>query len=961
MGSAEFNFASPTNVTNGDRINGLSLIDSARLLIEQFGGMAYRCGRRTTHAPLPAAEEILDNLLSLVSVEIAGEDFYGSFNITREAGAVADRFVQLILFSVANNFAGIGDIPKEVIMRFINQYEPVRSSITSHLKDGASTIPSIALVGNLLEAAIEAGDTKTVQNLLALKIVNPDDIVCTEGLPDYYYTDPARSYRRTLLERASMLRHFDIVRLLLQIGADANKTYIVGSEFLHLERGALQCAIGTCGEYRPPDPRLVDLLLNNGATVSGWLAVAAVRWGDTGLLEKLMSRLTPAEHVDCFHGLLSEAAEYLRNDIGHQIIRQVVKACRDTHDNACIHSNREVLVDSMTKAARRKNHDLVNLLLPHGGQDGLDRALTGASRSGSHSLVHLLLAHGARADGPACSIDGPSFFEEKKPHTTPLAEAIRGDDPELVDILAKEGAWDQIAEPGRLEAAMHAIAETGNLDLLFHVLQLVPNPEPGALTGPLIAAIKFGHEEIALRLLEAGADVNGNDWDPPLLEALRMKSESITWAILEREAKVTHGIPKALESATKWGNAQIIKTLVFMGADINCYDHEAPLSIAIKAGKRSLVELLINLGADLNSNSTGEYSRWSSFYSLANDSSERCSSPLAAATLARDAETVNFLLDHGADPADEQAILKAFTHDQGILNLILQKFRKQYPHGRKCFGGSLLQYGLQKQDEALLDLCLSAGFDVKKMIHQKDFVFVTALGMAIKEYRGGGLDLISKLLDAGGDLDMPTSERPEYYSHGTSYKYPIQTNVRQTALLDAIETKSLPLVELLIYKGADVRKEAKLGLRRTPLQKACEVASHTIVDLLLELNVDVNAAPAFRGGGTALQFAAKEGSLRIAKKLLAFGADVNAPGARFGGRSAIEYATAYGRLSMIEFLWNAAGGKFAPSQYESAIVLAQKNGHPACAVLLRNLSSGNQGLIDAGGMADDGGRANVVC
>lgn len=947
VGSAEFGLASPKNATNDDRFHVVSLIASARLLVEQFSGMASGCELRVTHAPVPPAEEILDNLLSLVSLETAGEDFYGSLNITRDAGEFRDRFVQLLLFSIANNFAGIGVIPKRVIIEFINQYEPVRSSIMSHLKDRAS-ISSIALVGNLLEAAIEADDTKTVQNLLALKIVAPDDIVCMERFPDDHHTDAALRNRRTALEKASMLRHFDIMELLLQFGADVNKTYFVGSKDDFMGRGALECAIGTWGKYRPLDPRFMDLLLNNGATVSGRLALAAVRWGDKRLLEKLMSRLTPSEHVDYFHAILSDAAEYLRNDLGHQVIRQVIQACRDTHDNTCIRSQGYALKTVMTKAARRKNNDLVLLLIPHGGQDGLDQALTAASQSGSHALVHLLLAHGARGDGPACSIDEPSTFEEKKPDTTPLAEAIRGDDPELVEILAKEGAWDRIAEPGRLEAAMHAIAETGNLDLLFHVLQLVPNPEPGALTRPLSSAIRFRHEEIALRLLEAGADVGGHYRATPFLAAFDNP----------RSCPET-----ALEAATKWGNAQIIKTLVFMGADISSYNRAAPLSIAIMTGSRSLIELLINLGADLNSDSKMSHLLRPLFFHdnlRAQHSADLCASPLAAAALARDAETANYLLDHGADPADEEAIINAATHYRSILNIILQKFGKNHPNGRTGFGGTVLQHGLQTQDEALLDLCLSAGFDVNNMTRHIYYGFVTALGTAIKKYRGGRLDLISKLLGPGGNVDVPTSKTHQLSSSANSRGYVIDITILQTALLDAIETKSLPLVELIISRGADVRKEAKLGLKRTPLQKACEVASHSIVDLLLELNVDVNAAPAVRGGATALQLAAKAGSLRIAKKLLAFGADVKAPGVRFWGHSAIEYAAEYGRLSMITLLWNAAGGRFAASEYESAIVLAQENGHPACALQLRNLSSGNQGVIDSGGMANDGGKADVV-
>lgn len=879
----------------------------------------------------------------MIYIETAEGDCCGPLNVIGGPGSFTDGFSQLLFFSTVNNFAGIkAIISMELAIKFIDQHEPTRSTILNQFRSGASTIFSRALAEKLLGAAIEACDAKTVHDLLALEIVKPDDLVCTENLPGNNHVDDKSHRLRTAIEKASILRHSDTIDLLLRFGTDVNKTYEnTGSQS---DRGALECAIGLWGQYRPIDFKLVDLLLNNGATVSSRLVEAAVRWEDAGLIEKLMSRHPPSRHRDCFFQVLIDAAEYLKNDAGYKVIRQIMRACRETHQNACVGSNQNLFAKAMVKAARRKNRELVDLLLPHGGQRGLDSALTAASRSGSHSLIPLLLAHGARGDGPACKVDTYDNFV-----TTPLAEAIRSDDSELVGLFEKVGAWDRVGEPDRLEAALQAIAESGNLVYLAKVLDLVQNPKPRALTSPLNAAIKAGHEEVALKLLEAGADMNWLGAKSPLLEALRSRSRSITWAILEHDVSVKTDDSRylldetPLEAATAWGDPGIIKALFFMGANINTCRHEPPVSIAIRAGERSLLDLIINLGADLSV------------------SSERCLSPLAAAALVQDAETANYLLDHGADPADEQAVLNAYTHDRRILNLILQKFRKKHPKGRSGFGGKVLHHGLQTHDEALLDLCLNAGFDVNSLTSHKEHGTVTALGLAIKIHHGRCLGLISKLLNAGGDANAPTSKGRERLSSAGPNRVIKRVIIRQTAFLDAIETKSLPLVELLISNGADVRKEAKLGLKRTPLQKACEVASHTIVDLLLAHNADVNADPAARGGATALQLASKAGSTRIAKSLLAMGANVNAPGVRIGGRSAIEYASEYGRLNMIPVLFHAAGGRFASGQYDNAIVLAQENGHSACAVLLRSVASGNQGLMEDSILAEDGGNAGVVC
>lgn len=816
-------------------------MECAQLLLREFGSGISRRGPHGMHKQLPTTEELLSNLESLVSIEDTWE-FHEPLHVVGGNVLFPDQFVQLFLFAAVNNFAGIDTIPMKLIMRFMNQHKPLWSRILSCLTKGESAISSRALTENLLKAAIDVGDVKTVHDLLALKVVKPDDIICMEG-----------KRRRTPLERASTMRHFEIMELLLRFGADVNKTY-VKTEYrgYRKEAGALECAIRVWGDYDPIDIKIVDLLLDHGATVCDRLVQAAIRWGDARLIEKLMPRFLPSRHEYFFSTfMLIEAAGYLKNDIGLKIVQQAVRTCRDMHDSICLSSNQQLLVIAMMRAANKKNTELVCLLLPHGGQNGLDAALTAAVRSGSHSLVHLLIKHGACADCEIRSLRG--YVPGKSPLTTPLAEAIRADDAELIELLAKEGAWNQIGKYRRLEAALRAVAESGSLVYLDKVLQLVPRPELRALTSPLHAAIVAGHEEVALRLIGVGADVNDGATGNPLLESLQKKSQSIFWAILESDVQVPVG---ALELAVAWGDQQIIKALVFMGADINTceYEGQLPLVTAIRAGDRPLIDLLISLGAALNS-PEGEMT------------------PLVAAVLVQDEEIVSYLLDHGADPADETAFLDAATHNRGLLNLVFQAFGKQYPKGRKGFGGSVLHHALNTQDDELLKLCLNTRFDVNTFAHDEKYGDVSTLGLAIKKYGGRRLELVCKLLDAGGDANIPASERADRFPFRAS---PLHVTL-QTALLDAIETKSLQLVQLLISKGATVQMEAKWGLKRTPLQKACEVSSHTIVDVLLANGADVNEAPAVREGATALQLAAKAGSARIAKTLLAAGADVNAP------------------------------------------------------------------------------------
>lgn len=921
------------NITLDDHTHNLGPIEFARLPDWDFDSTILPHGFNGSNAPFPAAKDVFEGLHSLVLIDDADGDFSGLFDVFNGPGVFTDQFFQLLLFSIVDNFAGLDGTPAKVIIEFIHQHEPLRSRILHHITTGVSIISSRAIVEKLLVAAIEAGESTTVHDLLVLDMVRPDDIV----LLDY---SPHRNERRvTAVEKASKLRHFHIVGDLLRFGADVNKTYRK-DDWYGIEKGGLECAIGVWGQYRPIDINIVELLLSNGAIVSSRLMSAAIRWGDGAVVEKLMSRILPSEHVHRFDEVILNAAEYLKNDLGFKLVRQVMQACRDMHNNKCIDSNPGCLAEAMCKAARRNNHDLVKLMLPHGGQRGLDMALTGAARFGSHTLVRLLLEHGARTNGTTCRLDHDSF------PTTPLAESIRRGDDELVALFAKEGAWHQIEEPERLEATMCAIGESGSQIYLLQVLNLVSNPSSAAVSLALLLAIEACHEEVALKLLEAVAapvtiSYYAGPIELPLIAALKTKSEAITWAILES------GIPieiskkqTVLEAAVAWGDLEIIKALFFMHMhDASNLSLGRPaLSLAIKAGNRSLIDLLINLGAANSFNPS---------YDGLDRGLEPIGyywSPLSAAALVRDTGTADYLLDNGADPADETAIINAIVHDRVLLNHILQRFRQRYPQGRTAFGGRVLIYVLDTHDEAALDMCLRAGFDANNMAWEEGYG-QTALAVAVKNHHSR-LAWITKLLDAGGDVNLLASvqEEPRLVD-GRNEQFPL----RQTVLLNAIETRNLPLVELLISRGAHVQKEAKLGLRRTPLQKACEVGSHTIVDLLLRHNADVNAVPASRGGATALQLAAKVGSLRIAQKLVDLGANLDAPGVRFGGRSAIEYAAEYGRLHMILFLCNAADGKLPADQYKSAIALAQEQGHMACADLLTELSAKNQAVIGANG------------
>lgn len=171
------------------------------------------------------------------------------------------------------------------------------------------------------------------------------------------------------------------------------------------------------------------------------------------------------------------------------------------------------------------------------------------------------------------------------------------------------------------------------------------------------------------------------------------------------------------------------------------------------------------------------------------------------------------------------------------------------------------------------------------------------------------------------------------------------------ALLEAVVTSHVGLVELLIEKGANVNQRTVGNIDRTPIQKAAELGYLDILKLLLDRGADVNAPAApVRGGGTALQLAAIGGNCAVACELLERGADWSMPPCEDGGRWPLEGAAEHGRVSMIELLWEYCNGSFPDSVVDRAMELAEENGHAGCKEVLERLRASKRVFDDAAGV-----------
>jgi ankyrin repeat protein len=442
------------------------------------------------------------------------------------------------------------------------------------------------------------------------------------------------------------------------------------------------------------------------------------------------------------------------------------------------------------------------------------------------------------------------------------------------------------------------------------------------------------HEQIVIELLQAGTMPD---------------SESIIAAILVRNIKLLRlfldiGVPLAerangrgfLSLAVRWGNLDAVQLLIEAGASL----HEMGLSIpflqidprthrplftplgeAINRGDEKLIQLLFENGAS------------ASLERMA--TSGLMESPLCTAVKSRNESIVQMLLVRGAEPCDSLALLAASSQSTVMMQILLQAFHSQYPAGKKYYSSFALRAAIRNCDLVKLRLLArytdlndteqkSGDMDVSENPYEENLP--SPLGEAIATCN---VEIIQIILDAGGNPNKTVTTRISYSHRG-----------RWTALLAAVATEDLKIVELICNAGADVNYAAHLGTTRTPLQLAVETGSLDIVKFLLSRDADVNALPCIWGGGTALQLAAIKGYIGIAELLIQRGANINAPRGRYEGRTAFEGAAEHGRMDMLLLLYHEGvdlvsdGGE----QVRRAMELAEENSQLGAKGLVEQLS-----------------------
>ena len=495
-------------------------------------------------------------------------------------------------------------MPIHGISKFLKQDTMMHSQLSKYRQaSGKNTFK--ALVENLIRAAIEDCDAYLVTQYLKTGLVNPNDIVCK-----------FKGWRYTALERAAMLRSFDVTKALLDTGANVNKTYSPALQ------GPLHFSISKTQEGTSVDVQLVNILLENGASFPVELARKALQSCNPGLIRFLMTKLSLLDHCDCW-GLLTCVEDLANSELAVMVIVQIVQVCSQSgfpHDNVELEQLARALRSQMSSAARSGDSKLIEIQIDQNANKC--PVLTAAVQSAREDLVKCPIGKGTD------TVD--RLLVE-------LVRAIRREDNELIQYFESLDVLSKIKKSHRFSAIIYAAAKVGNLDCVRKFLHLIPGICGRGMYNALVISIQKGHESIAQILLQAGASLlpsssplSRDSHSTPLLEALRRRSKPLSRMIMDY-GLISDEPESTWEEAARWGDLSIIKDLASLHANWDSHWGPKAVTAAVKAKKKDLVKLFFF-----------EYK-----IRLAGHSS-RHGLPLVAAIRNQDAEMLQYLLELGA-------------------------------------------------------------------------------------------------------------------------------------------------------------------------------------------------------------------------------------------------------------------------------------------------------------------------
>jgi ankyrin repeat protein len=557
----------------------------------------------------------------------------------------------------------------------------------------------------------------------------------------------------------------------------------------------------------------------------------------------------------------------------------------------------EIASDALYAAARNGRAEVVRFLLAQ-KPDLAFRAYMGgtplhwAYYSGSKETVDLLLAAGAdpllQDNAVKCSprafgicipanwgierivrhqlAQDPSLANIPGGRGTPLHEAARGRQPEIIKLLLAAGADPRIKDPEG-KTPVDIAKEKGHAAAL-ELLQKGVHPNPPADDTVYSNRLHSAHHDTFLDAAVPRPDSHhkSGSLEPArklLADHPEIAGTSIFAACASGDVKTVARLlanDRSLASAV--GGVRNWPPLCYLTFSRFLRDQKRRAREFVKCAK-----LLLNAGANPNSS-------WPS----PNDATYRESALYGAAGVANCVPLTKLLLQAGADVNDDEALYHAseFTDNAALRVLLAANPRRDWVSYNLC-------HKMDMEDPAGVKLFIKHGADVNFLIERGLFKGSRPLHFAI--YRRRSLKVFRLLLQAGADPNLADSKGVTPYQLARKLGLnPVARLLKSKGAIDDLDQRT----QFLAALSSGGRKTASAMLRHNPelkdglaehdhkfLVDAGEAGNVNAVRLMLDMGFPITARGTSYGGwdATALDQAAWNGHGAVVRLLLKRGAD----------------------------------------------------------------------------------------
>ena len=850
---------------------------------------------------LPTLSQVLGRLQSLLPEGLPSDSTSSSRNYNGSAISISFDMISAdaILYSIANNFAGLQGIPPGSLFRLFSSQQSLTLRLYDYLRDCPPFL-SKAFADNVFRAAVEAGDAKAVRQIAKItkgrsNEIDPNAATCELG-----------GRRLAPLFFAFFVGNVTLASILVELGAKvhqslqlepgSNMPRRLGKEI----RSALQWRHSVHSEQNfasDSDSALVAILAGEGGAKITLSTVKMVIGRHLQMVAALLDHLAPCSHEDVLQELGSWSKSY--NFIPSvEVLKRWVKMCKAEKCFRCLQPT-----DAGSRGGLRPLERIVRCAASYGNLE------TWAFLCNTIKVSHLKFSSQAGRQYSAAKnlLEGYGAVIESSDSVSSFLPR----QPTFIEAIEQLEDADSHEREAKLRTLVRTALETNDIRGLTMILQAKMPLNVAVVPTTLRICLDLNQKNLALEALLTLRDpFNTLIGNFNAMQAHELEEFFIP--LLDAGCTISSRDFMKIASS---GEVILVRMLLESGSFIQGSDSAALLRPVIENGHIDMLELLLLNNCKQLIHRNNAYGQ----------------TPLAHAARQGNRQMVDMLLFYGFDPADDWAFHFALKEHPHLLDTLLEAFRNRYPSNHIGFGAMALISAIKSNRMDILQKLVNAGMSPHSY-DPENFIDIRPLYAAITHPGCNNLEAIRVLMEAGAIAN-------DIIALETTGDESITRLPRLTPLLSAIDSQNEDAVRFLLEKGADVNGAGVRGLNRTPLQRACEIGNYKVVRLLLLHGAEVNAKPCIRAGGTALQFAAATGSIAIAKLLIARGANVNDSTSLVNGRTAIEAAAEHGRIDMMKVLWDATGGSgFLTKDVESAMKIATEQRHGACVEYLKFLN-----------------------